>query len=153
MANRIELQYTGRTWTDDKGETFFIYVLTKGDINEYKSWRESKGWKTNMDTKSGLVSMFYPMFAGNRAHLYQNQQGDFGMEMLWKRDIENKAFALYPTYNKVGEQLKQALDSRNAYIERKTEEHWYAYPAFDYSKYTEVVEEEASEESDDLANG
>lgn len=153
MANRIELQFTGRTWTDSENKTFFIYVLTKGDIDSYKEWRDSKGWKTNMDTKSGLVSMFYPMFAGNRAHLYQNQQGDFGMEMLWKRDIENKARALYPTYNKVGDALKQALASQESYIERKTEEHWYAYPAFDYSKYTEVVEDEVSEESDDLANG
>jgi hypothetical protein len=152
MANRIELQYTGRTWTDSENKTFFIYVLTKGDIDSYKEWRDSKGWKTNMDTKSGLVSMFYPMFAGNRAHLYQNSQGDFGMEMLWKRDIENKARALYPTYNKVGDALKQALASQESYIERKTEEHWHAYPAFDYSKCTEVVEDEVSEDSD-LANG
>lgn len=153
MKNII-MQYTNRTWSDPQGKTFFIYLITGGPVESYKAWRESQGWKTSTDTVTGYVTVFYPAFVGNRAELYQNKEGGFSLSVLELKNIQHKAEALYPTYNKVGEQLKQALENRASYIERKTEEFWFKYPVFDYSKY-KGVEQQVEEPSDEegLAEG
>ena len=153
MKNLI-MQYTGRTWSDPQGKTFHIYLITGGPVDQYKEWRESNGWKTSIDTVTDFVTVFYPAFVGNRAELYKNKEGGFSLSVLELKTIQHKAEALYPTYNKVGEQLKQALSSRENYVERKTEEFWFQHPTFDYSKYKEVEKiEEPSDDEGGLAGG
>lgn len=147
------MQYTDRTWTDAQGKTFHIYLITGGPVDQYKEWRESQGWKTSIDTVTKFVTVFYPSFVGNRAELYKNKEGGFSLSVLELKNIQHKAEALYPTYNKVGAELKIALENRQGYIERKTEEFWFKYPTFDYSKYKDSAKIEESSDDEGLAEG
>jgi hypothetical protein len=159
--SNLIMQYTGRTWSDPEGKVFHIYLITGGPVEQYKEWRNSNGWKTSIDTVTDFVTVFYPAFVGNRATLYKKADGSFGLSVLELKTIQHKAEALYPTYNKVGEQLKQALENRASYTERKTEEFWFQHPTFDYAKYKRVeqveeldeVEVEESSDEEGLAEG
>lgn len=148
------MQYTGRTWSDPQGKTFHIYLITGGPVEEYKTWRENQGWKTSIDTVTGFVTVFYPSFVGNRAELYKNKEGGFSLSVLQQKKFQFEAEALYPTYNKVGVELEQALADRKNYVQAETKKLWYAHPVFDYSKYNKEVEKiEESSEEEGLAEG
>lgn len=152
MKNLI-MQYTGRTWADPQGKNFHIYLITGGPVEEYKAWRESNGWKTSIDTVTGFVTVFYPAFVGNRAELYKNKEGGFSLSVLQQKKFQFEAEALYPTYNKVGIELEQALADRKNYVQAETKKLWYAYPVFDYSKYKGVEQGKESSEEEGLAEG
>ena len=148
------MQYTGRTWSDPQGKTFHIYLITGGPVESYKDWRETNGWKTSIDTVTNFVTVFYPSFVGNRAELYKNKEGGFSLSVLDQKRFQYEAEALYPTYKKVGEELKQALEDRKAYVQAESKKLWYAHPTFDYSKYNKAVEQvEESSDDEDLAEG
>ena len=152
MKNLI-MQYTDRTWTDEQGQTFHIYLITGGPVDQYKEWRKSNGWKTSIDTVTGFVTVFYPTFAGNRAELYKKADGSFALNVLDKKRFEYEAEALYPTYKKVGEELKQALEDRKAYVQAESKKLWYAHPTFDYSKYKDSAKVEEPSNEEGLAEG
>lgn len=148
------MQYTGRTWSDPQGKRFHIYLITGGPVDEYKAWRDSNGWKTSIDTVTDFVTVFYPSFVGNRAELYKNKEGGFSLSVLDQKRFEYEAEALYPTYKKVGEELKQALEDRKSYVQSESKKLWYAHPTFDYSKYKDSAKvEEPSDDEGGLAEG
>jgi len=147
------MQYTDRTWTDAQGKTFHIYLITGGPVESYKAWRESQGWKTSIDTVTNFVTVFYPSFVGNRAELYKNKEGGFSLSVLDQKRFQYEAEALYPTYNKVGIELEQALADRKNYVQAETKKLWYAHPTFDYSKYKDSAKVEEPSDEAGLAEG
>ena len=152
MKNLI-MQYTDRTWTNEQGQTFHIYLITGGSVDQYKEWRKSNGWKTSIDTVTGFVTVFYPSFVGNRAELYKNKEGGFSLSVLDQKRFQYEAEALYPTYNKVGIELEQALADRKNYVQAETKKLWYAHPTFDYSKYKDSAKIEEPSDEEGLAEG